>query len=197
MDAGRRHDYDLAIAEFTEAIRLNLNNSPAYYQRANAYRHKNDWDRAIADYNEAIRLKSGYVDAYNNRGFAYVQEGDYARAIADFNMAIRLGRTNAVAYNNLARLLAVCPDANFRNGKKAVEIATGACVLSEWKTPDWIDTLAAACAEAGDFDNAVKWENKYLESDYLKSNPSNDTLEKARQRLSLYEQKMPYHEEKP
>jgi len=70
-------------------------------------------------------------------------------------------------------------------------------MLSKWKLPIILDTLAAAYAEAGDFDNAVKWQNKYLESDYLKSNPSNDTLEKARQRLSLYEQKKPYHEEKP
>jgi hypothetical protein len=93
--------------------------------------------------------------------------------------------------------LATCPDANVRNGEKAVEYATKACELSDWKTPARFGTLAAAYAEAGDFDDAVKWENKHLESDYLKSKSSNDTPDKARQRLSLYEQKRPYHEEKP
>jgi Flp pilus assembly protein TadD len=101
------------------------------------------------------------------------------------------------SYNHLAWLLAACPNANFRNGAKAVEYAKKACELSGWKDASTLSTLAAAYAEAGDFDNAVKWQNNYLESDYLKSNPSNDTLEKARQRLSLYQQKKPYHEEKP
>jgi len=53
-------------------------------------------------------------------------------------------------------------------------------------------TLAAACAEAGDFDNAVKWETKYLES-----NPSHDASTDPRHRLALYQQKQPYHEAKP
>jgi hypothetical protein len=52
--------------------------------------------------------------------------------------------------------------------------------------------ITLANAAAGDFDNAVKWQTKYLES-----NLSKDASEKARQRLSLYEQKPPYHEEKP
>ena len=72
-----------------------------------------------------------------------------------------------------------------------------ACELSEWKDDSLLGTLAAAYAEAGRFDDAIKWQNKYLESDYLESSSSTDTPEKARQRLSLYEQNKPYHEERP
>ncbi len=127
----------------------------------------------------------------------YAHEGDYTKALAVYAEAIRLNPDHVLSYNNLAWLLATCPDANVRNGEKAIEYAKKACELSEWKAPPYLDTLASAYAEAGDFDNAVKWQNRFLESDYLKSNPSNDTLKQARQRLSLYEQKKPYHEEKP
>ncbi|MGO9246136.1 MAG: tetratricopeptide repeat protein [Verrucomicrobiia bacterium] len=187
-----KRDYDNAIADCNEAIRLNPKYMLAYDCRGVAYYHKGNWDKAIADYTEAIRLQPDYVDAYYNRGCAYHRRGDDEKSIADLNEAIRLGPTNAIACNNLAWTLAACPNANVRNGKKAVEYATKACELSEWKNLDWVDTLAAAYAEAGDFVSAVKWENKYLAS-----NPSNDAWEKARQRLSLYEQKKPYHEEKP
>jgi tetratricopeptide (TPR) repeat protein len=231
LEAGRRHDDDLAIAEFSEAIRLQTNYSMAYYNRGNAYGDKGDYDKAIADYTDAIHFEPDYIAAYNDRGNAYGDKGDwdkaiadeneairlnpnfveayyarggfcahkgvYDRAIADFNKAIRLKPDFVEAYVSLAWLLAVCPDVNARNGEYAVDYALKACELSAWKDDSILGTLAAACAEAGRFDAAVKWQNKYLESHYLESNPSNDTREKARQRLSLYEQKRPYHEVNP
>ena len=190
-------DYDRVIADFNEVIRLDPNQAMAYIDRGNAYNRKGDHDRAIADYSKAIPLNLDY--AYiceENRAYAYSQKGNYNKAIAGYNEAIRLNPKHVLAYNNLAWLLAVCPDANVRNGEQAVKYAKKACDLSKWKIPVYFSTLAAAYAEAEDFDNAVKWENKYLGSDYLKSNPSNDTPDKARQRLDLYEQKKPYHEEK-
>lgn len=51
-----RQDYDLAIAEFSKAIRLKPGNMYARVDRGLAYADKGDWDKAIADYNEAIRL---------------------------------------------------------------------------------------------------------------------------------------------
>jgi tetratricopeptide (TPR) repeat protein len=188
----QKGDYDKAIADENQAIRLDPSQPGAYYNRGIAFFRKDNYDKAIADYSETIRLKPDVLEAYIYRGLSYSKKGDYGKAIADYNEAIRLGPTDAGDYNNLAWLFATSPDADVRDGKKAVEYATKACELSEWKIPVYFDTLASAYAEVGDFDNAVKWENKCLES-----NPSKDNLEQARQRLSLYQQKKPYHEERP
>jgi Flp pilus assembly protein TadD len=114
-------------------------------------------------------------------------------AIADYNEAIRLQPDYAKAYNNLAWLWAVCSEDRIRDGRKAEDYAKKACELTEWKSPNCIDTLAAACAETGDFGEAVKWERKYLEFNLPK-----EAADSARRRLSLFEMKKPYHEgEKP
>ncbi len=86
----RKDDLDRAIADYSEAIRLDPKYAEAYYGRGLTYRNKGDVERAIADYNEAIRLDPKLAAAYNNRGNAYRDKDDPDRAIADFNEAIRL-----------------------------------------------------------------------------------------------------------
>jgi tetratricopeptide (TPR) repeat protein len=93
-------DWDKAIADLTEAIRLDPNDAIAYYNRGILYYKKNDCDSAIADYTEAIRLDPNDVCAYNNRGNVYNENGDWDKAIADYTEAIRLDPNNAKAYNN-------------------------------------------------------------------------------------------------
>lgn len=63
-------DYDRAIADFGEALRIDPSYSPAYNDRGVAYRRKGDFDRAIQDYNEALRLNPKYGLALTNRGIA-------------------------------------------------------------------------------------------------------------------------------
>ncbi|MFB0535167.1 MAG: tetratricopeptide repeat protein [Anaerolineae bacterium] len=94
-------DYDRAIADYDQTIRLQPNcDACAYNNRGNAYADKGDLDRAIADYDQAIQLQPDLAAAYNNRGTAYGQKGDYDRAIADFDWAIKLQPDLAEAYNN-------------------------------------------------------------------------------------------------
>jgi tetratricopeptide (TPR) repeat protein len=91
-------DYDRAIADYTEAIKLDPKDSLAYLYRGNLYLIKGDYDRTIADYTQAIRLDPNISLAYNNRGGAYANKGDYDRAIADFTQAIELNPNSGLAY---------------------------------------------------------------------------------------------------
>jgi Flp pilus assembly protein TadD len=75
--------------------------------------------------------------------------------------------------------------------ESAVTEATKACELDRWKRWSYIDTLAAAYAEAGDFDHAVKYEKQALQM--MPAQPSN--TERGNQRKQLYEHHKPYREE--
>ena len=95
-----RGEWDAAIREYNEAIRLNPNYAEAYGSRGLAYWVNRDYDRAIEDCTEAIRLNPNYAEAYNYRGNAYSRKNDYDRAIADYNEAIRLNPNDAIFYSN-------------------------------------------------------------------------------------------------
>jgi len=104
-DRGReaygQKNYDKAITEFTEAIRLNPNYELAYYYRAEAYTMKEDYDKALVDFTQAIRLSPNDTDNYNERGYVYILKKDYDRAIADFNQTLKLDPNNADAKEGL------------------------------------------------------------------------------------------------
>jgi tetratricopeptide (TPR) repeat protein len=93
-------DLDHAIADYTEAIRLDPNYAPAYNSRGIAYKAKGDVDMAIADYDQAIRLNPNSAPAFNNRGYAYFAKSSYDRAVTDFDEAVKLDPKYALAYNN-------------------------------------------------------------------------------------------------
>jgi len=92
-----------AIADYSEAIRLDPNYALAYHNRGRAYVEKNEHDRAIADYSEAIRLDPKYAAACEGRGLAYFYKKEYDRAIADYSEVIRLDPKYAAAYHNRGR----------------------------------------------------------------------------------------------
>ncbi len=90
----QKGSYDMAIADFNEAIRLNPILPQAYYNRGVIHLHEGDHDRATADFNEAIRLDPRFAAAYYGRGYSYLNYGQRAKADVDFDQAKRLGYTS-------------------------------------------------------------------------------------------------------
>ncbi|MDR1830958.1 MAG: tetratricopeptide repeat protein [Candidatus Fibromonas sp.] len=95
-------DHDKAIAEFTEAIRLDPNGDESYYfSRALLYYFpKKEYDKAIADYTEAIRIKPTFDLYYRSRGDCYKNMREYDKAIADYTEAIKVSPGNYRNYNS-------------------------------------------------------------------------------------------------
>ena len=82
--------WDRAIADFSEAIRLKPDFVTAFNNRGNIYYGKRQYDRAIMDYDAAIRLKPDLAEAFSNRGNVYRKKGQFDRAIEDYDKAIHL-----------------------------------------------------------------------------------------------------------
>jgi tetratricopeptide (TPR) repeat protein len=113
---------------------------------------------------------------------------EYDSAIKEYIKAIRLNNNYAKAYNALAWLLATCSDEKYRNGLKAVEFAKKAVDIAP--VSQWFDTLAAAYAEAGDFDMAVKSQEKAIQ--LFKEEGGSDHLDGYEKRLESYKRDIPW-----
>jgi tetratricopeptide (TPR) repeat protein len=90
-------ELDRAIADFTEAIKLDPKVAQLYNSRGVTWGTKGELDRAIADFTEAIRLDPQYAEGYFNRAAAADRRRAFDRAIADYTEAARLDPQNSYA----------------------------------------------------------------------------------------------------
>jgi tetratricopeptide (TPR) repeat protein len=148
--------WDDALETATNAIQLDPSLSRAYYIRGLAYIGKKEHENAIREFSEADRRDPSHFQNILGRAHAFQRMGDYKSALADLREIVGRFPRSAYAHNALAWFLATCPDAAYRNGTEAVMYAQSACELGQSKDPAHLDTLAAAYAEVGDFDRAVK-----------------------------------------
>src|SRR5260221_354658 len=81
--------YDRAIQDYDQAIKLNPKFAKAFANRGGAYFSKGQYDRAIQDYDQAIKLDPSYATAFNSRGFTYLKMKKFDLAVADFDAALK------------------------------------------------------------------------------------------------------------
>ncbi len=185
-----KKEWAKACEQCDAALKLNPKHAPAYLLRSTARFETKDDAGGAADLDEAVTLRPTDPQVRVSRTSALARRGLYAEADRDIRHALRLDPKSDLALNLRAWLSATCPAAEFRDAERAVNAATKACELTEWKTPRNIDTLAAASAEAGKWDEAVKWQKKAIDDAGLFS-PDRAAM---RKRLALYEAKKPYRE---
>jgi Flp pilus assembly protein TadD len=112
-------------------------------------------DEALEHFQRAAMINRNDVEVLSELGIAFLRRGDVQPALAVYEQLLLVEPDNVPALNNLAWFAAAHPDPAFRNASRAVTLAQRACELTAHKDPGNLDTLAAAYAEAGRFDQAV------------------------------------------
>lgn len=155
--------HDEAIAEYTKAIELFPVYPDALYGRAESRRMKKQYSAALADYSEAIQLFPEFARAFSGRGLLRYEQREYPLAVADLEEAVRLNPDDPESLRMRAWIRATSPDIRLRNGPGAVADAERANELTGWKDGYFLAAAAAAYAEVGRFDDAVRCQSKALE----------------------------------
>jgi tetratricopeptide (TPR) repeat protein len=178
--------YERAIRDYTAALQLNPDLAGAYNNRGVAWYQRGDTVRAIADYDRALSLDPDYISALQNRAAAWRRTGDFDRAITDLRRAEQIKPAYDI-YLPLAWILAACPDPRFRNGPAAEEYARKAVALRS--DADSLGALAAAYAQQGRFDDALRLEQQIVHD--LEAAGDRRALKAHRERLLSFRARMP------
>jgi tetratricopeptide (TPR) repeat protein len=179
-----------AISDYNKVEERGAADADAYNNRGAAWYHLGAYDKAIEDTSRAIRLNPKHADAYCNRGTAWFFKGDFKKAIEDCTAALQVDNNHVLAMNQLAWTLSTCPDAAFRDGHKAVRWAKKA--LETHPEPSFLDTLAAAEAETGQYGDAVSTLGKLIA--YLKEKGFDSAISEYEERLEAYQKRQPWRE---
>jgi WD40 repeat protein/serine/threonine protein kinase/tetratricopeptide (TPR) repeat protein len=212
----RQRQYDKAAPLFKKVLEIrqrvlgqeNKDTLNSMRDLAVIYRDQNRYDEAEMLFDKALEIQrqvlgeehSNTLSTMNNLALLYSRQEQYDKAEPMYTEVLETKRRvlgeehkdTLLSLNNLAWLWATCPEAEFRDGEKAVEYATRACEGTNWENEGYIDTLAAAYAEVGDFEAAVKWQKKAI--DLLTDEVPPESQAEIKERLKLYQSGKPYRE---
>src|SRR5215471_1533928 len=178
-----------AIVHLRQAVDLRPDFPDAHYNLGTALFQKGDLDGAIAEWKTALSIHPNDAGANTNLGNALVQKGLLRDAADHYEKALRWDPDAILPLNNLAWIMSAGPDDSLRNNEVAVKLALKANQLSKQNNPVFARTLAAAYAQAGQFENAIETARRAAE--LANAQGARDLAVEIAHDVELYQQRMP------
>jgi tetratricopeptide (TPR) repeat protein len=190
--SGMQGKYDDAIKYYAKTLDMDPKYPDAHGRMGTALLAAGRTKEAIAQLNEAMRTNPDRAEVHVNLGTAHTQLGQYEQAIQNWLRAVQLDANNADTLNNLAWLLATAGNISVQDANKAIEFAQRACELKGYNEPEFLDTMAAAYAAGGRFNDAVTTARQAV--DIAKAHGREDLAGEIENRIKLYESGQRYRQ---
>jgi serine/threonine-protein kinase len=186
-----------ALARIDSIIASNPDNWRAHFLKAAVLVLVRRQDDALHQIDESIKLARKSNVSYSLLGQLYsskartcIDAHRYEDARKALESAIHVDPSDTTSMNDLAWLLATAPEPRVRNPHRAVSLAQKCCGLSHWTNAYSIDTLAAAYAAAGNFGQAIRYQQLAMQA--LNKSERSEQLAAMQDRLKLYSNRQPY-----
>jgi len=183
-----RGNFGEAMAEFEAAHRLAAGHAESLAGIATILVERGDLEAAARRLSEALSLEPDAPTLHYKLSDVLGDLGDKEGAAWHLRRAVELAPESAELANYLAWVLATAPETQLRDGDEAVRLAERACRLTGNSDSNYLDTLAAAYAEAGRFADAVRTSKRAI----ALGGGDPAIVDELRSRLSLYENGEPY-----
>lgn len=179
----QRREVEPAMREYKKALEADPRFAPALEGSASLMAQLGQMREAAALYGGLVELEPRQPGPRLAEATALILSDQFDAASARLEAALGLFPDDVRIKDILARHLAACPDRAARDGRRAVELALE--VFEEVPTPESVETLAMAYAEAGNFPEALKWQQELLTN--LTDEAPDDLRQRIRANLTLYE----------
>jgi len=186
-----------ALTRIDSIIASNPDNWRAHFLKAAVLVLVKRQDDALQQIDESIKLarKSNVsytllAQLYSSKARTCIDAHRYEDAKKALDSAIHVDSNDTTSMNDLAWLLATAPEPRVRNPHRAVSLAQRCCGLNHWTNAYSIDTLAAAYASAGNFGQAVRYQQLAMQT--LNKSERAEQLTAMQDRLKLYSNHEPY-----
>ena len=179
---------DQAVVHFREVVRIDPQDADAWYQLGGTLAEEGRRAEAVEALQHSVQLRPNEAAAVDQLSKAMIRDNRYAEAIDVLDASLALEDERLI--NRLAWLLAACPDDELRDGNRAVRYATQLCPEVARCSAEHLDTLAAALAEAGQFDQAADVARQAVEK--ARTAGQEELARAIAARLQLYQAARPY-----
>lgn len=133
-----------------------VNTSKGFNEKA-----KDAYVKSHSIYEHLSKVKPDYY-VFWGLGSSYCGLKQYKEAIKTYETAINTDPNQPASYVKLSFLYATCPEAEYRNGQLAIQLAEKSCELTTYNNDNCLAVLATAYAECGDFEKAIEYQEKAI-----------------------------------
>lgn len=161
----RREEYDLAIKDYDECIKLYPDYARAFNNRGEAFAKKGEFSRAIADFDAAISFDQKYGSAFANRAQIYEKRGKFDRALKDLDEAVRLLPGVGSLWNKRCWTRFVLGDLQVADCNEAIKLAPNSAAAFDTRGFIYLK-LGQADLALADFKSALQFDPKLASALY-------------------------------
>lgn len=183
--------YKEALVDLDKAILMAPDTAENWNYRGTVYAKTKKFDKAVDDYSKALELEREGT-YYLNRIEANRERGRFRDVSRDFEEVLYYYPDDLDVNDCYACFLSTCPEEQYRHGDRAVRMAQKACKATQFRSPIYLETLAGAYAEKGDFESAVDYQQKAIELVRQHPDAHPDDIQEFELRLNQYQQKKPF-----